>query len=209
MDTQSIAGEQRIVLENIRWQTFEMLLEDLGDNRAALLAYDKGMLEIMSPLMTHEYYNRLIDRLIFVLAEELNLEIKSVGSMTCKRQDLARGIEPDSSYYIQNEPLMKAKTELDLTQDPPPDLVVEVDFSSQSLDKFPIYAALGVPEVWRYRRGVLQINLWQDGEYVLSEVSPSFANLPLTEIPQFLQQSTQVGELGMVRAFRVWVRERI
>ena len=132
MDTQSIAGEQRIVLENIRWQTFEMLLEDLGDNRAALLAYDKGLLEIMSPLMSHEYYNRLIDRLIFVLAEELNLEIKSVGSMTCKRQDLERGIEPDSSYYIQNEPLMKARTELDLTQDPPPDLVVEVDFSSQS-----------------------------------------------------------------------------
>lgn len=209
MDTQSIVGEQRIVLENIRWQTFEMLLEDLGDNRAALLAYDKGMLEIMSPLMTHEYYNRLIDRLIFVLAEELNLEIKSVGSMTCKRQDLERGIEPDSSYYIQNEPLMKAKTELDLTQDPPPDLVVEVDFSSQSLDKFPIYRALGVPEVWRYRRGLLQINLWREGEYILSEVSPTFANLPLTEIPQFLQQSTEVGELGMVRAFRVWVRERI
>ncbi len=209
MDTQSIAGEQRIVLENIRWQTFEMLLEDLGDNRAALLAYDKGLLEIMSPLMSHEYYNRLIDRLIFVLAEELNLEIKSVGSMTCKRQDLERGIEPDSSYYIQNEPLMKARTELDLTQDPPPDLVVEVDFSSQSLDKFPIYKALGVPEVWRYRRGLLQINLWREGEYVLSEVSPTFANLPLTEIPQFLQQSTEVGELGMVRAFRLWVRERI
>lgn len=148
-------SEQRVILQNINWQTFEMLLAALGDKRACRLAYDKGTLEIMTPLMPHEHYKRLIEKLIDVLTEELNLNVKSVGSMTCKREDLVRGAEPDSAFYIQNEALVREKEEIDLTQDPPPDLMLEVDFSSLSLDKLPIYVALGIPEVWRYYRGVL------------------------------------------------------
>lgn len=102
----SILGEQRVILHNISWNFFENLLDELGENRAARLAYDQGMLEIMSPLMPHEHNKRLIEKLIDLLAEELNINIKSVGSMTCKREDLQRGIEPDSGFYIQNEPLV-------------------------------------------------------------------------------------------------------
>ncbi|MBO1346131.1 MAG: Uma2 family endonuclease [Hormoscilla sp. GUM202] len=61
--------------------------------------------------------------------------------------------EPDSGFYIQNEPLMRNKKELDLTKDPPPDLVLEVDYTS-SVDRQIIYAALGVPELWRYEEQV-------------------------------------------------------
>ena len=209
MLAKSLVGEQRVLLENISWQLFQMLLDAMGENRANRLTYDRGMLEIMTPLMPHEHYNRLIEAMIRILAEELNLNIKSVGSMTCNRQDLARGIEPDSSYYILNEPLMRGKTELDLSQDPPPDLVLEVDLTSPSLNKMSIYASLGVPEFWRYYRSELEIYQLQNEQYIRLANSPTFANLPLTEIEGFLAQSTQIGELAVMRAFRGWVRERI
>ncbi|WP_088240154.1 Uma2 family endonuclease [Calothrix rhizosoleniae] len=200
---------QRVTLENISWHTFETILEEMGDRRATRLAYDCGILEIMTPLMPHEYNNRLLEHLVFALTEELNLNIKSIGSTTCKRQDLVKGVEPDSAFYIQNEPLMRGKTNLDLTQDPPPDLVIEVDYSSASVDRMPIYQALGVPEVWRYQEPVIQIYQLQAGKYVLCNTSKTFANLPLTtQIPQFLASSLTVGEREMIRSFRTWVRNQ-
>ena len=153
----SVLAEQRVLLENISWHLFESLLEALGEDRSSRLAYDRGTLEIMTPLLPHEHSKRLIEKLIDILVEELNLNIKSIGSMTCKRKDVSRGIEPDSGFYIQNEPLVRDREEIDLDRDPPPDLILEVDFSNSSLNKFPIYIALGVPEIWRYAQGNLQI----------------------------------------------------
>ncbi|TAF18947.1 MAG: Uma2 family endonuclease, partial [Nostocales cyanobacterium] len=134
-----------IVLNHISWHTFEQILLETGDSRNNRFTYNQGILEIMIPLMPHEHNKRLIEKLIDTLVEELNLNVKSTGSLTCKREDLARCVEPDSSFYIQNEPIMRNKTSLDLTQDPPPDLVIEVDYASSSIDKLPIYLALGVP----------------------------------------------------------------
>ncbi len=181
----------------------------MGDNRATRLTYDRGTLEIMTPLRQHEYNKRLIEKLIDNLAEELNLNLKSIGSTTCKRQDLIRGVEPDSGFYIQNEPQMRHKRNLDLTQDPPPDLVLEVDYTSASIDQLPIYLALGVPEVWRYDEPVMQIYRLQQGRYVPYTTSPTFANLPLTEIPQFLEESLRIGEIPVIREFRAWVKQQI
>ena len=200
-------GEQRVILQNVSWRLFENLLDELGENRAARLAYDQGVLEILSPLMPHEHNKRLIERLIEILCEELDLNIKSVGSMTCKREDLQRGIEPDSGFYIQNEPLVRQREELNFPQDPPPDLMVEVDFSSSSLNKEPIYLALGIPEIWRYAGGKLTIKHLQHGQYIQLDYSPTFANLPLIIIPQFLRQSPEIGEVGVIKAFRTWVKQ--
>lgn len=201
--------EQRVILKNITWQMFESLLAAKGEDSGTRFAYDRGVLEIMSPLMPHEHTKRLIEDCIKILVDELDLNVKSVGSMTCKRQDIDRGLEPDSSFYIQNEPLVRSREELDLTQDPPPDLMLEVDFSNSSLNKLPIYQALGVPEVWRYAAGVLTIRQLQQGQYIERDYSPAFANLPLTEIPRFLKQSNQIGETQMLRSFRAWVREQL
>lgn len=209
MVTTAIPSVQRVILKNISWQTFETLLEEMGEKRGSRLTYDNGILEIMTPLMPHEYNKRLIENLIVALAEELKLNIKSVGSVTCKRADLRRGVEPDSGFYLQNEPLMRNKQELDLTKDPPPDLVLEVDFTSSSLDRLSIYAALGVPELWRYDQGVLQIYRLQEGVYIPFVVSPAFANLPLTEIPRFLEESLRIGEIPMIQSFRTWVRQQV
>jgi Uma2 family endonuclease len=170
MVTTAPSSSQRVILQNISWQTFETILAEMGDNRATRLAYDRGILEIMTPLIPHEHNKRLIEKLIDNLAEELNLNLKSTGSVTCKRQDLLRGVEPDSSFYIQNKPVMRQKQNLDLTQDPPPDLVIEVDYTSSSIDRMPIYLALGIPEVWRYNEGVMQIYQLRDNVYVECDI---------------------------------------
>jgi len=152
----AILGEQRTVLRNITWSTFESLLKDMGEHRASRLMYDRGTLEIMTPLYEHEKPNRVLAKFIDALGEELNIEVSSAGSTTLKRRDLERGSEPDSSFYIENERFVRGKKGIDLRNDPPPDLVIEIDITSSSLDSFEIYAALGVPEIWRYDGNILQ-----------------------------------------------------
>ena len=203
-------AEQRVILSNISWQTFEQLLKELGDNRASRLAYDEGILEIMTPLGRHENNNRFIESLIGVIADELNLNLKRFGSLTLKRRKKLKGAEPDSCYYLQNEPLVRSKQEIDLDNDPPPDLVLEIDITSGSLDKRPIYAAIGVPEFWRYDGNKLQVFVLQQstGEYQSVSQSPTFPWMSLDVIPRFIRQSLVDGETATLRAFRAWVREQ-
>jgi Uma2 family endonuclease len=142
----STPAEQRTVLHNISWQTFEALLKETGEDRGSRFAYDCGTLEIMTPLYEHENPKIQFDRFVVALAEELGIEIKSAGSTTLKRKIANRGIEPDNCYYIQNEPAVRGRQELDLETDPPPDLAIEIDITSSSVNKFGIYSALGVPD---------------------------------------------------------------
>ncbi|WGV27851.1 Uma2 family endonuclease [Halotia branconii] len=209
MVTTRATSEQRVVLRNISWQTFETMLADMGEDRPSLMAYDQGTLEIMTPLMPHEHWKCLIERLIFVLGEELNLEIFPTGSTTFKREDLRRGLEPDSSYYIQNEALVRNKSGINLNTDPAPDLIVEIDLTSSSLNKFDIYASLGVAELWHYDEGVLYIYQLQEGRYIECNNSPTFNNLPLIETPQFLEESQRIGVMSMTKNFRNWIKGKI
>jgi len=203
-------AEQRVILSNVSWQTFEQLLKELGDNRSSRLAYDEGLLEIMTPLGRHENNNRFIESMIGVIADELNLNLKRFGSLTLKRSKKLKGAEPDSCYYLQNEPLVRSKQEIDLDKDPPPDLVLEIDITSGSLDKPPIYAAIGVPEFWHYDGNKLQVFVLQQskGDYQSVNQSPTFPWMPLNVVPRFIRQSLVDGETATLRAFRVWVREQ-
>jgi Uma2 family endonuclease len=202
-------AEQRVILSNISWQTFEQLLKELGDNRTSRLAYDEGVLEIMTPLGRHENNNRFIESMIGAIADELNLNLKRFGSLTLKRSKKLKGAEPDSCYYLQNEPLVRSKQEIDLDKDPPPDLVLEIDITSGSLNKQPIYAAIGVPEFWHYDGNKLQVFLLQQskGDYQSVNQSPTFPWMPLDVIPRFTRQSLIDGETATLRTFRAWVRE--
>jgi Uma2 family endonuclease len=147
VETVKSPPEQRTILHNISWETYQRLLADHADSSAPRFAYDRGTLEIMSPLAEHEEPNRAIALLVEVVAEELGRDLRNLGSTTLKRADVRRGVEPDSCFYLQNEPRVRGKTDINLGLDPPPDLVVEIDITSPSLDKLPIYAELGVPEV--------------------------------------------------------------
>jgi len=209
MITTSTLAEQRTVLHNISWPTFEALLQETGEDRGSRFAYDCGTLEIMTPLYEHENPKIQFDRFILVLAEELGIEIKSAGSTTLKRKIANRGIEPDNCYYIQNEPAVRGKQKLDLETDPPPDLAIEIDLSSSCVNKLGIYSALGVPELWRYNGRVLKFYQLAEGEYVECEFSPAFPIVSVTEMSRFIEQSKASGEIALLKSFRAWVRNKI
>jgi len=202
-------AEQRTVLRNISWQTFEALLKETGEDRGSRFAYDCGTLEIMTPLYEHENPKIQFDRLIFALVEELEIEIKSAGSTTLKRKLTNRGIEPDNCYYIQNEPAVRGRQELDLETDPPPDLAIEIDITSSSVNKFGIYSALGIPELWRYNGRVLKFYQLAEEQYVECEFSLAFSLVSVAEMSRFIQQGKTIGEIALLKSFRTWVRDKI
>ena len=135
----TLARADRVVLQCTSWQQFENLLQNLGDNRAARIAYDRGELEIMTPLPEHEYYQDVLSDCIKYLAEELGLDYECYGSTTWRKESKQAGVEPDSCFYFQNESRIRGKLKFDLEQEPPPDLVLEIDPTSKSLPRFPIY----------------------------------------------------------------------
>ena len=199
-------AEDRVILHNVSWRTFESLLADLGDRRKTLFHYLNGTLEIMSPLSLHEGSNRFIDDLIRVFSDELEIDLRKLGSLLMKIPELKLGAEPDSCYYIQNEPTIRGKEVIIVGQDPPPDLVLEVDITNPSDRRLPIYALLGVPEVWRYDGYSLEFLALQDGEYIAIEKSLSFPDLSAEIIVEYVQKRLTLGESGTLREFRKWVR---
>jgi Uma2 family endonuclease len=204
----STPAEQRTVLENISWETFEAILKEIGNNRGSRLAYDEGTLEIMTPLLEHENPKIQFDRLVFALAEKLNIEIKSGGSTTLKLKVVKKGIEPDNCYYIQNESAVRGIVELDLETAPPPDLAIEIDITSSSVNKFGIYASLGVPELWRYNGRIIKFYQLVQREYIECECSIGFPFLSATDMTRFVEQSKTIGEIALIKLFRDWLQTR-
>jgi Uma2 family endonuclease len=199
---------QTVILDGVSWEEFEAILEDLGESRNSRIAYDRGKLEIMTPLPEHEVNKEYISDFVKILLEELDIEFCPLGSTTFKNQSMFKGIEPDSSFYIQNEAVVRGKNRLDLTVEPPPDLALEVDITNRTHPE--IYQSLGVPELWRYQRGKLQILLLVDGKYVESESSSNFPNFSLLQaIPQYLNQCRTEGRNKGMKAFRSWVRKQL
>lgn len=198
---------QRVVLHNISWQTYQTMLADMGDHRAARLAYDRGVLEITMPSDLHEFIKRLLERIVTTLTEELNLKVRSVGSVTLDREDLEQGVEPDSGFYIQNASQIRGRT-LDLVNNPPPDLVVEVDITSSSTRRLKIYQSLGVPEVWRCTARTLEIKRLEHGGYVDCELSVAFPMVSRNDLLRFLEAGKDTDDDNtVIRSLRSWIRE--
>jgi len=201
---------QKVTLCNISWDDFEQILAELGDRRASRIAYYQGILEIMVPLAGHESGKEIIGDLVKVILEELDIEFAPLGSTTFKRQVMNAGVEPDACFYIQNEAAIRGKERIDLNFDPPPDLAIEVEFTSDSEIKKNSYAALNIPELWIYDGRSLKLYLLQERQYVATEQSQIFHNLPIVEIiPQYVAQSKIEGRNVAIKAFRRWVAEYI
>jgi Uma2 family endonuclease len=206
MAVANLQAEQRVVLSGISWSTFQSLLAD-SNNRGTRFGYDEGHLEITSPSAPHERLKRLLARMIDAMTEELNIPIRSGGFLTLKSMAKRRGIEPDECYYVANSRAVRGHEHIDLSIAPPPDLAVEVDISSSSLDQLKIYASLGVPEVWLYHGVGLQVyQLRADGTYVQQARSPSFPFLPLDGVQRFLARRDDTDETTWIRSFRAWVK---
>ena len=209
MPTVSSPAEQRVVLNNVSWSTYVALVEDVN-GRGGRMAYNEGVLEIMSPSPWHETIKRLIGRMVETLTEELNIDIRSVSSTTFKREDAERGIEADECYYIDHAQAVRGKAEIDLTVDPSPDLAIEVDISRSSMNKLDIYSTLGVGEIWQYDgKSVRILVLRADNNYVEVGQSQALPQFPVNEMLRILAEWRSLGETELIRTFRAWVRENI
>ncbi len=197
----------RVLLHNISWDQFECLLADLGESRSARIAYDNGTLEIMTPLPEHEHFKEVIGDAVKDIADELDLDYESYGSTTWRKRLKMAGVEPDNCFYFQHEAEVRGRLDLDITKgDPPPDLALEIDLTSKSLNRFPIYARLEVPEIWCYDEGVLKIYHLQDGDYVEAETSLALPQLPVRELPQLIETHRARGRRAIRKAVRDWAR---
>ena len=197
---------QTIILHGVSWETYKSLTADHRDRSAPRFAYDRGELEILSPSPEHESINRCLALLVEVVAEEFDIDVRDLGSTTFRRENLERGFEPDSCFYIQNEERIRGKDRIDLEVDPPPDLVIEIDITSPSLDKLSIYARLGVPEVWRYDGKSTAILRLERTDYV--EVVESTILPPLTSaiLSRFVEKGRVLRRTAWLREIREWAR---
>lgn len=197
-----------LILTAVPWEDYEQILSDLGDCPSLRISYDQGRLEIMSPSQKHEYLKEVISYIAFTLSEETNSAYESYGSATYKQQWLGKGVEPDVCFYVQNASLVIGKVEINLSTDPPPDVVVEIDISHDSRAKLPIYAGMKVPELWRYDGKRAQIFRLDREQYVEVPVSLAFPILTSEALTRFLEESKTEGQSATIKAFREWLRGR-
>ncbi|MEG4320111.1 MULTISPECIES: Uma2 family endonuclease [unclassified Microcoleus] len=208
-DTKEDIAGSHLVLHDISWETYEQLLEIFAERPTPRMTYYNGTLELMVPLPEHERYSWTIGRLIAALSEELGLEIIGLKSSTWRSKPKKAGKEADECFYIQNEAVMRGKLKIDLKTDPPPDLAVEMDLTSSSINQMAVYAELKVPEVWRWKKGKLTVNILTDTGYVESETSLAFGSFPVKELAGFMQLDSDKGENARIREFREWVRSHL
>jgi len=208
METVKSPAEQRVVLHNVSWGTYERLLNDHENNSAPRFTYDRGELEIMSPSPEHEKLNRRMAQLVMALTEETGVEAEDFGSTTFRREDLERGFEPDSCFYIENEESVRGKSRIDLSVDPPPDLVIEIDITSPSLNKLSIYTRIGVPEIWRYDgKRVTILKLEGDG-YVEANASVVLPPATGAALSNFVEKSQSMRRTAWLKEVRGWARKQ-
>lgn len=202
-----LIGEKRVVLRGLTWLAYQQILGALPQSRTARLSFNCGVLEITMPLEEHENASELLGLFIRVLVGEMGLKLKSLRSTTLDREDLDRGAEPDNAYYIQNQARVAGRS-VNLQQDPPPDLVVEVDITHTDIDKNRLYAAMGVPELWRYNGRDWRIFILENGDYQESEFSPIFPWVQKAYLYQFLAEAQQ-DEIAAEQALRQLVRDHL
>ena len=199
---------QQLLLQNISWEDFEEILEDLGENRSSRISYSNGVLEIMVPLPEHEKYKEIIGDIVKILLDELEIDFESLGSTTFKNKQMTQAVEPDACFYLKNYQSVIGKDRLDLSIDPPPDLAIEIDITNRTqLDN---YLLLKVPELWRYTRKGFQLNLLEGNRYIESQTSPNFPDIPIIElIDRYVKQAQTEGRSKAIRDFKKWLQENM
>jgi Uma2 family endonuclease len=204
----SLDDVQHIVLDGVSWELYEHLLK-LVASRPIRLTYDNGDLEIMSPLPEHEDAKHVIGDMIKEILNELDVPRRALGSTTFRRRLKKKGLEPDDCFYIKSQPLIGGKKRINLPKDPPPDLAVEIDVTHRSIPRLPIYAALGVPEIWRYDGKSLTCLVLRKGSYVASEHSVAFPKLRVVDLRQFIRMAEETGDqTASFKAFCAWLRKQ-
>lgn len=194
-----------VVLAEVEWDQY-VALRDKPANRGLRMTFAEGALEIMTLSSYHELISMLIHDFILEWRVARNIPVRPSGSMTLRREALNRGLEGDQSYYIQHEPEVRGLDHIDLDVATPPDLVVEVEHAASAVRKLPIYASLGVPEVWRWRGESLTIYRLVDREYQERSASDALPGFPIDQLRQALSRRAIIDETTLVREFRQWLQ---
>lgn len=191
------------LLSDVSWEQYESLLESLPEHRLRH-TYDRGTLEQATRYRRHQMVKGLIGRFVEMLTYELEIPIKSTGSATLYRASVQRGLDPDESYYLANERIMRGRFDYDPDLDPPPDLVIEVDVERAAIERMPVFAALGIPEVWRHDgESKFSFHRLADGEYRTNASSVAFPYLAPEDVSQVVDQLYELDENSLVRAFLI------
>ena len=196
-----------LLLHNISWADYEDVLTKFQNKSAYRVSYNCGVLKIMSPRPDHEFPKDVVLKLVTIYAYEFDIELDSYGSTTYRRRKKAKGAEADTSFYLRNAAKVCGKGDFDLEIDPPPGVVVEIDISNESLDKFEIYAALKVSEIWRFDGKSFNIHILFESKY---ETVSNSIELPLISsalLDEFLQIGREKGQSAMVKIFRQRLKE--
>ncbi len=204
MTTVATPVTHRMVLCGISWHTYQQLAADLGE-QPVRLAYDQGTLEIMTPSFEHERLNRLLADIVQAIAFGRDLPIEPAGSTYFNREDVKRGFQPDSCFYLgDNVRIIQGKKRLDVSIDPPPDLVVEVDVTNRSLNKLPLYATIGVPEVWRFDSE--HVILYHLSGQIYQEVPTSgvFEGVTADDVMRFVQLAYEMPRKALFFYIMRW-----
>ncbi|MCY7375498.1 MAG: Uma2 family endonuclease [Pyrinomonadaceae bacterium] len=201
------AINQKLILQGVGWDFYERVLKEFTHSNALHFAYDDGFLEIEVPLFEHERPTEILRDLITTICIDKEISYINAGSTTFRQRAKSKGCEPDTAFYIQNERRIRGLKHLDLNRDPSPDLVIEVDITSPSLNKMPIYAALGVSEVWLYKgEKVIFLKLY-GGVYQETANSPALPFLDSRTAQSFLEKGFTESSLEWNRAIRKWANE--
>jgi len=203
-----MSGDSVLIQHGVGWSDYEELLDAVGEASSLRICYDKGTLQVMSPSSKHEHVAKLIERLVDRLSICQRIKVLFYGSMTIKKPSEQKGAEPDACFYVQTADVVGTKEQIDFETDPPPDVVVEIDLHHESISKFPIYAALGVPELWRYDGDSLAIYHLRDGHYVLADASQALPILTSAVLSEFLARSPKEDQYDIVLAFEEWLKEQ-
>jgi Uma2 family endonuclease len=206
MSTGISSPERLVILDNVSWETYERLITEHGERCGTRFSYADGMLEIMVRSFRHEEPNRTLATLVEVLAEEWDIDTHCLGSMTFKRKDLLKGFEPDSCFYIQHADDVMGSADIKLPVDPPPDLIIEVDITRESLNRFPIFAAVGIPEVWRFDGTSVIFYRLESDSYIETPHSLALTVLDSEIATDFLAQSQTLKSTVWLRKVREWAR---
>ncbi len=194
-----------LTLHDVTWPEYESLLEKVGAAVGLRISYNEGVMQVITLSPEHENYAEFIKRLVDRISYIFRLKILFFGSATMKKARRERGAEPDACFYIQSAGLLGHKSKIDFATDPPPDVVVEIDIYHQSLDKFPIYAALGVSEIWRYDGEVCTRHGLENGAYVVLETSKALPMLTGEVLTGFLNRLQTEDQYDTLLAFEEWL----
>ena len=181
--------QNQVIMHGVSWKTFQQLLADRGERCGVLFAYDCGTVELRMPSQEHEWIKTILTQVVDAVAFARDLHYRSLGSTTFVREDLARGFEPDAGFYLAHADIISPERPLDLTVEPPPDLVIEADITRSSLDKLPIYAALGVPEIWRYTGGEVEICCLTAGAYTVADTSQVLPEINAAMVTRLIDEA--------------------